>query len=97
MPHILVSGMVAYRDKRPYVQLSIDGRLVQMTVAEARNVAQDILTQVSRAEADAMIHRFFEKQQFPEGAGAALMQEFREFRSELDREQVEKFEKDTDT
>ncbi len=96
MPHILISGMVAKRDKRPYIQVAVDGRIVQMNVAEARNVAMDILTQIHRAEADAMIIKFFEKQQYPDGAAGALMMEFREFRSQLDRERVETSESDPD-
>src|SRR6266567_2801004 len=97
MSGILVSGIVSRRDKRPYVQIDIDGRLAQLSVAQARSVAMDIFLQASRAEADAMLHKFFAKQTFPEGANAALMVEFREFRSELDAEQVERTETDPDT
>jgi hypothetical protein len=40
VPNILVSGIVAVRDKRPYIQVDIDGHMVQMSIAEARNVAR---------------------------------------------------------
>ncbi len=94
MPHILVSGIVSQRDKRPYVHIDVDGHLVQLSMAEARGVANDILTQAFRAEADAMIHKFFDKQGYPEAAGAALMKEFRDFRSELDEQRRDTFERD---
>jgi hypothetical protein len=35
MSNILVNGMVSQRDKQPYIQIDIDGHLVQMSMAEA--------------------------------------------------------------
>lgn len=85
-----VQGIVAQRNKKPYVQLSNDnGMIGQFTIAEARNVALDLLRAASYAEADAMILKFFSKEQFPDGAAAAVMQEFRDFRMELDTEKVD--------
>jgi hypothetical protein len=89
MAHVLVGGIVARRNDQPYIQLDVDGHIVQMSMAEARNVARDIECMCARTEADAMIHRFFAKQGFPEQAGAALMMEFRNFRAALDAESVE--------
>lgn len=45
----------------------------------------------ARTEADAVILKFFSKDELemPETAVAAFMQEFRDFRAELDREVVE--------
>jgi hypothetical protein len=87
---ISVEGIVARRDKMPYIQLFKDRQIIgQMSVAQARNIAHDILTMCARTEADAMIHKFFAAQGFPEDAGAALMLEFRNFRVELDQEPVE--------
>jgi hypothetical protein len=93
-----VNAIVAQRNKQPYVQLSNgDGMIGQFSVAEARSVAADLYLAASRAEADAMILKFFDIQDFPEGAAAALMMEFRDFRHELDMEHVEKSESDPET
>lgn len=87
MPNLWVSGIVAARDHMPYVVLSKDeNRVAQLSIAEARNLAADLFQMAARTEADAMVLKFFRKQDFPEGAGAALMVEFRDFRAELDRE-----------
>jgi hypothetical protein len=92
---IQVDGIVAVRDKQPYLRLFANGRQVgQLSMAQARNVAMDILQMCSRTEADAMIHKFFSKQDFPEGANNALMVEFREFRKALDEEPVERWAHD---
>lgn len=93
-----VNGIVARRDMQPYVQLSNDkGIIGQFTLAEARNVAQDLLVMASRTEADAMLLKFFRDNEFPDNAAAALMQGFRDFRHELDAEAIEKSESDPDT
>ena len=65
-----------------------DRIIAQLTVAEARNVAKDILNSASHAEADAMIVRFFGKLDLSAGALGAFMQEFRDFRYELEMEHV---------
>ena len=91
---ILVCGIVANRDMRPRLQIDIDGHTVQLSMAEARNVARDIEAMCARTEADAMIYRFFATQHFPEEAAAALMREFRDFRSELDAQAVERTEEE---
>ena len=85
--------MVAYRDKMPYIQIDIDGHTVQLSMADARNIARDIERMCARTEADAMIHKFFSTNNFPEGANAAIMLAFREFRSKLDSEHVDSFER----
>jgi len=89
MPNFLVNGIVARRDGLPYVQLSTEqGMICQLTIAEARNVALDILQMAARTEADAMIHKFFAASEFPPEAGTALMGNFRDFRAALDDEQI---------
>lgn len=89
--HFWVNGVVAARDKKPYIQLSTeDGLVVQLDIAQARNVAADILQMAARTEADAMVLMFFSKSEFPDGAAAQLMMDFREFRAELDQVQVER-------
>lgn len=80
-----VVGIVAVRNKKPYVQISKGDKIIcQLSSAEAFNFARDIMQQIARVEADAMILKFFDKQQYPSGAGAALMVEFRNFRADLD-------------
>lgn len=85
MPDILIDSIVAARNKEPYVHLSVDGKVVaQLSMSEARKIANDLYLAASRAEADAMLLRFFAAREFPEGAGAALMMDFRDFRLGLD-------------
>lgn len=91
MSDFWVNGIVAVRDKMPYVQLSNEkGMIAQLTMAQTRQIAMDMLQMASRTEADAMLLKFFDKMDFPEGAAAALMQEFRDFRAELDAEKLER-------
>ena len=94
---IEVDGIVAVRDKKPYVRLHADGKIIaQLSMAEARDVALNLLQQCSRGEADAMIWRFFDKSDFPPEAAAALMVDFREFRLRLDCEPVGRTVRDPD-
>lgn len=94
----VVDGIVARRDGQPYLRFFVEGNNVaQVDMAQARNIAMDILQMCARTEADAMIHKFFAAQEFPSGAGNALMLEFREFRKALDTEPVEKSQVDPDT
>jgi hypothetical protein len=86
----MVQGIVAARNAQPYVQvLTENGIVAQFSMAEARQVAHDILTQCSRAEADAMLHKFFKEQGMPKEINAELMIQFRDFRAALDDEAVE--------
>lgn len=87
--HVFVDGIVAARDKEPYVRMTINGEKAQLTVAEARKIAADLHTTAARTEADAMVLRFFSDHQFPEGAAAALMMDFRYFRQQQDEKPVE--------
>ena len=90
MSNILITGIVAVRDRKPYIQIANADRLIaQLSMAEARQVAHDILVQCSRTEADAMIIKFFAANEFPDGARDALLVGFREFRATLDDEKVE--------
>jgi len=98
MPDLVVSGIVAYRDKQPYVDLLVDGvKVAQLSIADAQKIALDMLRMAYRTEADAMIHSFFAKEGFPEQAGAHLMKLFREFRSQNDNMKAEGFEVDPET
>lgn len=98
MSDFWVNGIVSQRDKQPYVQLSNDkGMIAQLSMAQARKIAMDILVMASRTEADSMLLKFFSKNEFPEQAAGVLMVEFRDFRHELDMEKVEGSEQDPDT
>lgn len=88
--HIWVTGIVAARDKQPYVQFATEhGLVAQLTMAQAHQVARDLLVMSARTEMDAMVLKFFSREGFPDGAGAALMQELRDFRANLDEEELQ--------
>jgi hypothetical protein len=84
-----VDGIVSARDQEPYVRLTVNGEKAQLNIAEATKIARDLLTTAARTEADAMLYRFFDKNDFPNGAAAALMMEFRYYRQTLDDKDVE--------
>lgn len=93
-----VQGIVSARNGLPYVQMANADRMIaQLSVAQARNIAHDILTAAHNAEADAMIVRFFSKLELPESALGALMQEFRDFRFQLESEKLDTSRGDPDT
>ena len=87
--HVYVDGIVAARNKEPFVRIIVNGEQAQLTIAEAHKIATDMLKVAARTEADAMVLRFFSDNQFPPGAGAAIMQEFRYFRQRQDDKEVE--------
>jgi hypothetical protein len=95
--HVFVDGIVAARNLEPYVRLNVNGEKAQLSVAEAHKVALDLVKMAARTEADAMVLKFFSDQQFPEGAGAAIMQEFRYFRQRQDDKTVEEVIVDPDS
>jgi hypothetical protein len=95
--HVFVDGIVSARDREPYVRLMVNGEKAQFSIAEARKVAMDLLTMAARTEADAMVLAFFSASSFPEGAGAAIMQEFRYFRQRQDEKTVEQIVTDPDS
>jgi hypothetical protein len=99
MNEIVVNGLVAARDNQPYIQLltTQHGIICQLSMSEARSFAHDVLLMCARTEADAMIHLFFSRSEFPAGAAAHLMMMFRDFRSELDSQKVERSESDPET
>jgi hypothetical protein len=86
--NVSVEGIVAYRNKEPYVILKIGSEKAQLTIAEAHKIAKDVIVMAARTEADAMLVRFFESHQLPEAACAAMMQEFRLYRLALESDTV---------
>lgn len=86
--HIFLNGIVSHRTNLPLVQIDVNGRMVLIDVAQARQVASDIYLAASRAEADAVILKFLEDpdlspEQNLQKSGQAMVM-FRNFRAELD-------------
>lgn len=91
MANFWVNGIVAVRNKQPYIQLSNEkGMIGQFSVTEARSIANDIMLMAARTEADAMLIRFFEQMELGDQAAALLMNQFRDYRAELDAQKVER-------
>jgi hypothetical protein len=97
MTGVFVDGIVAARNKEPYVRLTVNGERAQLSIAEAHSIANDLLNMAARTEADAMVLRFFEKKEFPDGAAAAIMLDFRRYRQEQDARPIEKMDVDPDS
>jgi hypothetical protein len=95
--HVFVDGIVAARDGEPYVRLVVNGEKAQLSIAEAHKIALDLLKVSSRTEADAMLFRFFQKNDFPREAAGALMQDFRYYRQIQDEKKVEETTVDPET
>jgi hypothetical protein len=95
--HVFVDGIVSARDTEPYVRLMVNGEKAQLTVADAHKIATDLVKVAARTEADAMVLAFFTSQDFPPGAGAAIMQEFRWFRERQDKKPVASVTVDPDS
>jgi hypothetical protein len=90
MAHFWVNGVVAARDKKPYIQLSNEnGMIAQLSMMEARSVAIDIMVMAARTEMDAMILGFMDRLDAPPGAAPAMMAWFRDYRAEVDQEKVD--------
>lgn len=95
-----VNGIVSSRDKQPYIQLSnADKMIAQLSMSQARQIAHDILVMCSRTEADAMIMKFFSElsdgdEQKALHMSAAMMKEFRDFRANLDDEDIKHSHRD---
>lgn len=86
-----VNGIVAARNNQPYIQLSNEkGLIAQLSMSQARQIANDIITMCSRTEADAMILKFFKKFDLPAEAASRMLVEFRDFRHELDMDKAER-------
>jgi hypothetical protein len=96
--NLIVSGIVAARNGMPYVVLEdAQRRIAQLTIAEARSIALDLMRSASYAETDAMLIGFFKRMELPENALGMLLIEFRDFRHQLDVERVEGFSEDPDS
>jgi hypothetical protein len=99
MAEFFVNGIVSRRDHQPYIQLSNEkGMIAQLSMAQARIIAMDILVMCSRTEMDAMLRRFcVEKLNLPAEAPDGMVMTFRDYRAELDQEKVERSMTDPDT
>lgn len=90
MADFWVNGIVSNRDQQPYIQLSNEkGMIAQLSMAEARTIAMDILVMASRTECDAMVLKFFSDLELPREAAAGMLMQFRDFRAALDQEHVD--------
>jgi hypothetical protein len=89
--HLFIDGIVSGRDGKPRLNISTEhGMVAQLSMAEARQIAMDILVQASRAEMDAMFCDFMRTElKAPEEAQAAALIGFRDYRATLDDEEVE--------
>lgn len=94
MTGVFVEGIVAKRNQQPFVRLMVNGETAQLSIAEAHKIAKDLLTMAARTEADAVVLKFFNKHEFPEGACVAIMRDFREYRHEQDAAPVDSREVD---
>ena len=99
MSEIMINGIVSHRDKLPYLQITHTdkGMIAQLSMAQARNIAMDILQMCARTEADAMLIKFFAAHEFPDEAASALLISFRDFRAMLDDEIIQTSREDPDT
>lgn len=88
---VSVEGIVAARDQQPYVVIFVNEERAQLSIADARKIAADIVQMASRTEADAMIFKFFIQQKLPQAQVMQLMKDFRNYRLALDAEPVEGF------
>src|SRR5215467_5651932 len=88
LKEIIVSGIVSHRTGEPFVQILTEtgAPMAQLTMAQAYAVARDITVMAARTEMDAMVLKFFRENEFPEQACVVLLQQMRDFRSQLDAE-----------
>ena len=86
--------IVAYTPQGAEAEMSQLSDLLMDAVDSGASVG--FLPPLSRAEADAMIYKFFAEHDLPEAAAGKLMVDFRTFRSQLDQEAVESGESDPD-
>lgn len=90
-----ISGIVAVRDQKPYIQFSTEkGVMAQLSISAAQQVAMYILQIAASMKTDAILLKFFDKSRFPQGSAVTLIEKFREFRAELDREVAERSEEE---
>lgn len=80
-----VEGIVAVRDKTPYVQLLWQGEvMVQLDMPQARQVAMDIVQMAARTEADAGLISFLTSMDFDERTLGQFITGLRDFRQKQD-------------
>jgi hypothetical protein len=90
-----VNGIVAMRDKHPYIQLSnTEGIICQLSLPEARQIAMDIISMAARTEMDAMLVNYCAEHGSAPNLASAMLVSFRDFRVKLDAEKAERTEDD---
>ena len=84
---ILVSSLISHRDHGPRIDITVGEIRVQLSAMEARDLINNLTQCVAAAESDAFIFNFLrEKLDQPIEISARLIQEFRDYRDELERQ-----------
>jgi hypothetical protein len=84
MPNILLNAIVSGRNQEPYVQILVDGKMVQFTPDEARSVALQLMTAAEAATGDAfLVHFMGGVAKGNERMLGSLLSSFRDYRSNL--------------
>jgi hypothetical protein len=58
MPELLINSIVSGRNQEPYVQIMLDGKMAQLTPAEAQSFALQLMTAAEAAIGDAFLVHF---------------------------------------
>lgn len=85
MSDVVITTLIASSDRRAIVDLTIDGKQVQLSPNEARILALDLLQAAESAIADAFVYQFLDdaaEQDDDAGIGVLrALNAFREFRA----------------
>ena len=58
MPDLLINTIVSGRNQEPYVQIMLDGKMAQLSPAEAQSFALQLMTAAEAAIGDAFLVHF---------------------------------------
>ena len=96
---IVVNGLVAKRDKEPYIQLMDDQGTIfaQLTIRMAQSIAMDMLVMAARTEMDAAMYKFASEMGMDSELASRLIVSMRDYRHKLDQEKLERRETDPET
>jgi len=75
-----VSSIYGAKTREPLVQFSFDGKIIQMSPEQAREIAAHTMDAAASAEVDGMLYGFAEEEGMSLEAGAQLVEKFRKFR-----------------
>ena len=81
---VMIRSLISHRDQKPRIDIQVGELHTQMDADAAMDVAKNIIECAAGAYADAFIFHFLtEKLGQPPETGAAIIQEFREYRETL--------------